>query len=211
MPATQSKLPASVCAVTKNYGNLTGITNKNWILFAAILQIIIYLVIFSPGSIAQNLAGRPGFMESMNSAVIKKNDNSYPCKTCIIYRNQISTKAMRNFKKTYGEEVKEMWSLIPGGGFLTTFEVDGLTNYVYYSRSGQWSYTIRNYDEEKLLPEIRSLAKSTYYEYTFTLISEIECPLGLFYIIHMENKTTIKNVAIAINGEMRELESFRKQ
>ncbi len=52
--------------------------------------------------------------------------------------------------------------------------------------------------------------KSQYYDYTITLVEEIETPMKpLVYVVHMEDSTTLKNVRVS-EKEMEVLEEYKK-
>jgi hypothetical protein len=70
-------------------------------------------------------------------------------------------------------------------------------------------FTISYYDEKKLPDEIRSIVKSTYYDYSITCVEEIHIDSKIIYIVHMQDDKTWKNVRIC-DGEMEIVEDFDK-
>ncbi len=55
-----------------------------------------------------------------------------------------------------------------------------------------------------------ALVKSQYYDYTITLVEEIEVPMKpLVYVVHMEDSATLKNVRVS-DREMEVLEEYKK-
>ena len=121
----------------------------------------------------------------------------------------INAKAVKDFNSRFGKAANEKWYRTPDG-FLSYFTLDGTTNRVLYDKKGRWHYTVRFYDETKLDHNIRSIVKSTYYDYAITVIEEVQSDENLVYIIHLEDKDSFKNVRVSRDGEMDVLEEFQK-
>ncbi|HEV3250281.1 MAG TPA: hypothetical protein VGZ71_04975, partial [Puia sp.] len=96
-------------------------------------------------------------------------------------------------------------------GFISYFKSeDDISDRVFYNKKGNWTFTVKSYNEGKLPRDIRAIVKSSYYDYTITLVEEVEGIDNLVYIIHMSDKTSIKNLRVTKDGEMDVLEEFTK-
>jgi hypothetical protein len=121
----------------------------------------------------------------------------------------VNTKAMRDFKKTYPHIESEKWFSFKDG-FAAKFTEDGIQRMVTYNRIGDWLYTIAYYEEKQLPEDIRALVKSSYYDYTITVVQEITARQQTIYLVHMQDANTWKTVRVA-DGEMSVVEDFNKK
>ena len=121
----------------------------------------------------------------------------------------INSRAKRDFRRSYPDVDDAQWYAFKDG-FAAKFNDDGSEHMVTYNRIGDWQYTISNYDEKKLDENVRALVKSTYYDYTITLVQEITLHDQTIYVIHMQDATTWKTLKVA-DGEMSILEDFNKK
>ncbi|MEO8412441.1 MAG: hypothetical protein ABI472_02230 [Ginsengibacter sp.] len=123
----------------------------------------------------------------------------------------ISTKAVRDFKKSFKNVSNEKW--FPSkDGFTAIFALNGVTSVIYYDKKGHWAGSVKAYDEDKLNPAIRDIVKRKYYDFNITSIDEVETidnqnlPV---YIVHLEDANSIKLVRVS-DGEMDVYEEFKK-
>jgi len=121
----------------------------------------------------------------------------------------INSRAKRDFRRSYPDVDDAQWYAFKDG-FAAKFNDNGSEHMVTYNRIGDWQYTISNYDEKKLDENVRALVKSTYYDYTITLVQEITLHNQTIYVIHMQDATTWKTLKVA-DGEMSILEDFNKK
>lgn len=126
-----------------------------------------------------------------------------------ISRNDVNSRAARNFTKEYKNVSDEKW-LILQDGFIAKFNLNDIEYMIAYNKKGNWVHAIRFYHETELSSDIRHIVKSTYYDYNIILIQEIEKPRNnLTYIIHLEGKTDWINLKIN-DEEMEEWQKFKK-
>ena len=132
-------------------------------------------------------------------------------KTLSLYEpsTAVNTKAMRDFKKTSPHIESEKWYSFKDG-FAAKFTEDGIQRMVTYNRIGDWLYTISYYEEKQLPEDIRALVKSTYYDYTITVVQEITAHQQTVYLVHMQDANTWKTIRIA-DEEMSVVEDFNKK
>jgi hypothetical protein len=121
----------------------------------------------------------------------------------------INGKAIKDFSKRFGNALSEQWYQIPDG-FVSYFNVNGFANRALYDKKGRWQYTVKFYDEFQLPHDIRAAIKSIYYDYKITVVEEIDASQNLIYIVHMEDKTSIKNLRVSNDGEIEVMEEFTK-
>jgi len=95
-------------------------------------------------------------------------------------------------------------------GFRAKFTVDGIKYRVDYDKKGNYQHTERTYSEKYLPNDIRSIVKSTYYDYAITQVEEVTKPhTETTYVVHLEGKQNWINVRVQ-NGEIEEFQKFGK-
>lgn len=132
----------------------------------------------------------------------KANDRDIPVPV------NISTRALKDFTKTFKKTADVGWFVIKDG-YLAEFKQDGITTKVYYDRKGRWVGNLRGYMEDKLPPNIRHLVKSTYYDYSINYVQEVTVGTNTVYLVKIEDKTSFKTIRVQ-DGEMDEMEAFKK-
>lgn len=146
------------------------------------------------------------FTKSLGSLVVL--DDSVVA-TNLAELNTINTKAIKDFNSRFGTAVNERW-YTSADGFFSYFTTDGNTNRVYYDKKGHWQGTLKFYSENKLPRDIRAAVKSTYYDYTITIVEEVQARDNMVYIIHLEDAKSIKNLKVSKDGEIEVMEEFTK-
>ncbi|MBS1597916.1 MAG: hypothetical protein JST75_06805 [Bacteroidetes bacterium] len=121
----------------------------------------------------------------------------------------INSKAMRDFKRSFPDAEDEQWYSFKDG-YAVRFKEEGKDHMVTYNRGGDWQYTIANYGERNLPQDIRALVKSTYYDYTITLVQEVTAHDQTVYLVHMQDESTWKTLRVS-DGEMSIIEDFNKK
>jgi hypothetical protein len=176
--------------------------NKN---FSACVWLIVAALGVTNAAKAQFALAKTRFPKGLEFYVksIAK-DESVP-----IYRNNISTRAVRNFMTNYESVSNERW-FNAEDRFLVTFKLDDVYYRVDYDKRGDWIQTIRSYDQSKLPPGIRDMVNSSYRGYHLFLVQEVEIPLHpVNYFIHLDGEGRLINLRI-FNSEIQELENFKK-
>ena len=122
---------------------------------------------------------------------------------------RVKPAVLRNFERSYGHVSNETWFELENG-FAAKFNVNNIDYLVAYDKKGVWLHTIKTYGESELLPNIRHIVKSSYYDYNISFVQEIEKPRDTFtYIVHLAGNTKLINLRI-YNGEMEEWQRFEK-
>jgi len=124
------------------------------------------------------------------------------------YLNEIDSRAVRNFARTYWNASDANWVTYPGG-YVVFFSKNGISSRAYYTRSGELECTIRQYTEKDMPADIRHMVKSAYYDYSIFLVNEITNQGGTSYVVKIEDKTSFKEITIDDN-EMRVTNEFIK-
>jgi len=134
------------------------------------------------------------------STVSNASDNIEP--------SAVNHKAVKDFDRNF-KNANAKWYQVENQ-FVAMFTADDVSYQIAYNKKGNKLYSIRNYDESKLSADVRHNVKSTYYDYTITLVQEIDMPLKpLTFIVHLDGKTDIINLRIR-DGEMDEWQKFKK-
>ena len=157
-------------------------------------------------------AQKTGFNANLNTPSSKEvalndntNDKELPH---YIGNSSLSTKALKDFTKTFKEAGNATW-FDTNDGFMAKFSKEDVETKVFYDRKGRWIANVRNYQENKLPQEIRRMVKSTYYDYSIFLVQEITVGDKTAYLVKIEDKNSIKTIRI-VDGEMDEYEAFEK-
>jgi hypothetical protein len=125
------------------------------------------------------------------------------------YLNNIHMRAIRDFVCRYEKATDVAWFTVPDG-FIVRFVADSMYSRSAYKKNGIWVYTIKQYAEEKMAKTIRHLVKSTYYDYSITLVEQIELPdEPIKYVVHLQDAVSWKNVLVS-NGELNLIEDRKK-
>jgi hypothetical protein len=137
-------------------------------------------------------------------------DNMQSLHTNNRYINKIHVKAVRDFLKRDKTAADADWMVVENGFVVKYTGKNNSRCRTVYNSQGNFSYTIRQYYESNMLRDIRAMIKSQYYDYTITLVEEIEQPLKpLVYVVHMEDATTLKNIRVS-EREMEVIEEYKK-
>ena len=112
--------------------------------------------------------------------------------------SRVHTRAMRDFLKRDKTASNVDWMIVETGFVAKYTDKNNSSCRTVYNNSGNFVYTIRQYYENKMPRDIRHIVKSEYYDYTITLVEQIEeNRRPLVYVVHMEDATTLKNVRVS--------------
>ncbi len=123
--------------------------------------------------------------------------------------SKANSKAQNNFRKNFADGPDVKW-FTEKETISASMNRDNKHTTVVYDKKGRWLRTMSNYDESKLPKDVRRTVKSVYYDYNITLVQEIKEGQITFYVIHLEDKTSYKQVAV-YEGEITILNEFNKQ
>ena len=119
-------------------------------------------------------------------------------------RNAVNIRAVRHFMRSFPTIDHEKWYTIKGG-WMAKYTEKGHPVRVDYDGNGHWLVTIRYYTEDKLKYDIRSLVKSTWFDYHISFVEEFEVPGDeIFYIVHIHFENTWKLIRV-YHGEAAEI------
>jgi hypothetical protein len=111
------------------------------------------------------------------------------------YLNEIDTRAVRSFVRTYWNVTDANWVTYPGG-YVVYFTNNGIVNRAYYTRSGELECSIRQYTEKEMPVDIRQIVKSAYYDYSIVIVHEVSRGGKTSYVVKLEDKTSFKDIRI---------------
>ncbi|MCS3798412.1 hypothetical protein [Niastella sp. OAS944] len=124
--------------------------------------------------------------------------------------NKVHVKAMRDFLKRDNNAVNADWNVVESGYVVKYTGKNKSKCRTVYNCRGEFVYTIRQYYENVMPRDVRGMVKSEYYDYTITLVDEIEERMKpVVYVVHLEDSTTIKNVRVC-ERDMEVLEEYKK-
>jgi hypothetical protein len=123
---------------------------------------------------------------------------------------RIHVKAMRDFLKRDKTAANVDWMIVETGYVARYYDCNNSLCRTVYNNRGEFVYTIRQYQENVMPREVRGIVKGQYYDYTITLVEEIETTQQpLVYVVHLQDATTIMNVRVC-EREMEVMEEYRK-
>jgi len=170
-----------------------------------------FLIAFAAGSILA-LASTNG-ANAQNSSAIKIDKSVFPGESnALVSTSSISTKALKDFKKSYKNASDEKWAK-SANGITAQFTSNGIANIVYYDKKGNWEASLKNYSEDKFDRSVRAIVKSKYYDYKITQVQEVETAATLgtpTYMVHIEGDNDFKIIRVS-EGAMDVYEEFAKQ
>ena len=126
-----------------------------------------------------------------------------------VFRNEISTKAVRNFIRDFTNVTDAEWFRSPAGSFVVYFTSDSINSTIYYTKGGEFDCMIRYYGEDKLPREIRRLVRSNYYDFAIYHVSEFRANGKTAYVVVLEDKTSWKKIKV-VDNEMEVVEELKK-
>jgi hypothetical protein len=121
----------------------------------------------------------------------------------------ISVRAIKDFKGRFTKAADERWSLLDKG-FCAYFTQDGIKVRAYYDTKGHWQASLRYCNEFQIPHFIRDIVKRTYYDLAITFVNIVEVPEHTVYLVHLEDKNTLKIVRVNEDGEMDVLNDYIK-
>ena len=124
------------------------------------------------------------------------------------FLNDINIKAVQHFMNTYENASDIRWTKLKNG-FRVYFISDDIQTRIIYSKKGAPESIIRYYGEDKLLFDIRHRIKTQYYDYSISIVTEVNYHGKIAYLVKMENKISWKTIKV-VDGEMEVTEEYLK-
>jgi hypothetical protein len=126
----------------------------------------------------------------------------------VVY-NEISTRVLRSFYKTYGDIEGAKWYKLEKG-YAVSFKKDGMSTSIFYTRTGAFDSRVNYYTEEKLPVAVRTLVKTNFPDYSISTITEVHKDNVVAHVVKIEDKKTVKTVKV-IDGEWELIEDLTKR
>lgn len=126
-----------------------------------------------------------------------------------LFRNEINSKAVRNFIREYKNVAGAKWYKSANGSFVVYFSSENIKSWIYYDKNGDFEFMLRHYNEVKLPAEIRHRVKSNYYDFSIYHVSEIRYNGKTAWYVTIEDKTCWKKIKV-LDSEMEVVEVYSK-
>ena len=130
--------------------------------------------------------------------------------TYLLSRNEINTRAMRDFLDRFDKVDNALWFLASDGGFEAYFIQDGYGDRVVYNKKGGWIQSLIMYGENKLPLDIRRQVRSVYFDFNIFLVEEVQTHEGVEYVVYLEDKLKYLLVKVDKEGAMNILQDMDK-
>ena len=147
-------------------------------------------------------------LNTYTKEIAVNNKTNKPSSAYEISNPGVSSKALKNFNKSFKDAINTTWFEIKEG-YMAKFTRDDIETKVFYDRRGGWIGSVRNYQEDKLPKHVRHQVKSNYYDYNIFLVQEVTVGNTTAYLVKVEDKNSIKIIRV-IDGEMDEYQAFQK-
>lgn len=116
-----------------------------------------------------------------------------------LYLNEISVKAVRDFKTRCKRVSNETWEKTKDGASKVWFTDNHLITTTFYDVHGKWKATMKEYNEELMPFSIRDRVKRVYYDFLIDQVYEVTTTQsnGMpTWLVHIKNKTAYKLIRI---------------
>jgi len=148
--------------------------------------------------------------QSLPEKIIPESKNSGSGQDSVLmFRNEISAKAVRNFMKNFKNVTDAKWFKSANGLIVAYFANEKFRNWVFYNTDGDCEYMLRHYSEEQLRSDVRHVVKSKYYDYSIYLVAEITRHEKIVHTVYLEDKKSWKIVRV-IDGELELMQDLKK-
>lgn len=117
-------------------------------------------------------------------------------------------KAANDFATSFQHVNEVKWDIVPNV-IIASYNNDDLWSSVVYDKNGNRIYSITNYHEQHLPAAIRTGVKNSFKCFNINLVQEITKGDKKFYLIHLADDTTVKQV-VFYKGEISLYKEFTK-
>jgi hypothetical protein len=124
--------------------------------------------------------------------------------------SSLSVRAIKDFQSRFTKVENESWGRTDKAGFFVSFTNEGYKVRAYYNRRGNWLASLKDCDESQLPFFIRDVVKRKYYDFAITFVNIVQVPEHIAYVVHLEDKKTLKLVRVSEDGEMDILNEYDK-
>ncbi|HEX7844830.1 MAG TPA: hypothetical protein VF476_03455 [Chitinophagaceae bacterium] len=154
------------------------------IVTSGIVTGLLFLMLFS-SACSQEIA--------MNG--VQKNVSASSTEKDPVYANDINSKVLRSFYKTYGEVSAAKWFKVENG-YAVSFKNNEISSTVFYRNNGTVEYKVSRYGEDRMPPATRHLVKSNFYDYSILQVSEVHKDGSVGFFVKIEDSKSIKTVRV---------------
>jgi hypothetical protein len=180
----------------------------------ALVTGFISITAFGHGVQAQNGERPHAFMQTKQFASSVRHVASWESPESrdfyITDEKKINFRAYKDFQVRFKQVENASWFYDPKVGFVSYFVRSGYGNRVIYDKKGRWLYSLIIYGEDELPRDIRTRIKSTYFDFTITLVEEVQTTEGTEYVVYLEDKSTIRILTLNRDGDIQTVQEMEK-
>jgi hypothetical protein len=123
--------------------------------------------------------------------------------------NSINIRVVRAFMKDFKDAENVSWFKATNGGCAAQFIKDSVQITASYSSNGTWNYTLKRYAEKRMSTDLRTLVKSSFFDYAIQEVVEILLPNEeeIIYRIMIKNGDEFKILMIC-SGEFKVINEY---
>ena len=141
---------------------------------------------------------------SLNAQTVAKQFNFVVEKPSPILNERAKINFTREFKYIRGEKWVEK-----DDGYRARFDNSGINYMVDYDKKGNWSSTIKNYDESHIDSRIADAVRTAFPGYSIIHLTEIKKGKVIVYLVKIDNQKLLKTIRM-IDGEIDVYEAYTK-
>jgi hypothetical protein len=113
--------------------------------------------------------------------------------------NEINVHAFRHFQKRFPAVSAPSW-IKTEDGYIVSFTEKGLRNQAHFDQRGTFLFSLKYYAGDGIDRELGAMIRSKYPGYFIKVVTEITNGEKVFYLVAMENGTSVKTLSVGEGG-----------
>jgi len=110
--------------------------------------------------------------------------------------NEINIHAFRHFRKRFPAISGETWIKVDNG-YIVSFMEKSQRNQARFDARGGFLYSLKYYSGKDISKDLSGLIKRKYPDYLIDVVTEITDGDKVFYLVKIENPSSVKTLSIA--------------
>src|SRR5579885_3347642 len=116
----------------------------------------------------------------------------------------VNNKIAKSFKKYFGEQTEQNWSIV-GTNFLNRFHSNGVLTNSMFDKNGNLIYTVTYGTEQNMPEDIRRIVKGEYYDYNISMAVNVNENKRDIWVVTLANEK--KQITVRVeDGEMEQVQ-----
>jgi hypothetical protein len=120
--------------------------------------------------------------------------------------NEINIHAFRHFHRRWPVVSGESW-IKSEDGYVVSFTEGSLHHQAHFDRRGGYLYSLKYYSGKEISRNLEGIIRKKYGDYTVDVVTEITDGEKTFYLIKIENSSSVKTLSVC-DGKIEVLEEL---